>query len=678
MPSAPSQPELPMAEPRGKPDESFDIVPEGTPWESGFNWKTVWASLFVGFVMLPGAIYLGLVTGQGMAGASEWVTIILFLEILKRAFIRLKTQEIIIIYWVAGGLMAMGVKLGTGAVLFGGPFANAIWDQYFIQSPQAQGIAEYIPDWLVPGLGSPALVDRDLLHAAWLKPIGVLVVVMVLMRVNSLSLGYVMFRLTSDLEKLPFPMAPVQAGGATALAETSGKQEGWRWRLFSIGAVGGLLWGTVYVVVPMLSGVFLTETIQILDIPFIDLTDKIKSILPAATLGIGTDLNHVLIGLVLPFWVVVGTFGASMLANFVVNPLLYSYGVLHTWEPGMTTIHTTISNSLDFWLSFSIGTALVVFGVGIVLTAKALIASSRSARAARAEGGQPRRPPEGRGDMRIVTALTWWAVSTLGFVALVWVLVPGFPWWITAVFGFVWTPISSYIGARMVGITGSAYGASIPYLREATFYLSGYQGAALWFAPIPIFDHGPMAATFRQLELTRTSFGSLVKLTLLTMVVMLVCSLIFWQAIWSLAPIPSSAYPFVQKMWPLDATYQAMWIKSTLPGGTSLITDIIRWPYIFTGVGFGGLFYASLAVLGAPTMLFYGFISGLGTFPHYAVPQFAGALLGRYYLRQRFGAKRWSAYAPILLAGYSCGMGLIGMTSVGVVLISKAVSQIVY
>jgi hypothetical protein len=427
----------------------------------------------------------------------------------------------------------------------------------------------------------------------------------------------------------------------------------------------------------MLSGVFLTETVQILDIPFIDFTDKIKSLLPAATLGIGTDLNHALIGLVLPYWVVVGTFAASLLANFIVNPVLYSYGVLHTWEPGMTTIHTTISNSLDFWLSFSIGTALVVFVVGIVLTTRALILSSRQHRAGRRDGNDAG-PPPGRGDVRIVTALSWWAVSTAGFVWLVWVLVPEFPWWITAVFGFVWSPISSYIGARMTGITGSAYGASIPYLREASFYLSGYQGAALWFAPIPIFDHGPMAATFRQLELTRTTFGSLVKLTLLTTVVMLVCSLLFWQAIWSLAPIPSSAYPFVQKMWPLDATYQAMWIKSTLPGGASLITDIIRWPYIFTGMGFGGVFYAALAVLRAPTMLFYGFISGLGTFPHYAVPQMLGAVLGRYYLSRRFGVKKWSAYAPILLAGYSCGMGLIGMTSVGVVLISKAVSQVVY
>jgi hypothetical protein len=656
-------------------EEQYQIVPEGTPYESGFNIKTVWASLFVGFIMLPGAIYLGLVTGQSMAGASEWVTIILFLEILKRAFIKLKTQEIIILYWVAGGLISIGVKLGTGAVLFGGPFAGPIWDQYFIQSPEAQGLAQYVPDWLVPPPGSEPLVERSFLHAAWIKPILVLVAVMILIKVNSLSLGYVMFRLTSDLEKLPFPMAPVQAGGATALAETSGKQEGWRWRVFSIGAFIGLLWGTVYVVVPTLSGVFLTQTIQILEIPFIDLTDKIKSVVPAAMLGIGTDLNHLLIGFVLPFWVVVGTFIAAFFSNFVANPILYHYGILHTWSPGMSTIPTKIANDLDFWLSFGIGTSLVVAGAGLVLTFRSILKSRRERGSRRSALPDP---PEGRGDMRIVPALGIWAVSTVLFVVLVYYLVPDFPWWITALFGFLWTPISSYIGARMIGLTGSPYGASIPYLKEASFYLSGYQGAAVWFAPLPIFDHGGMVPQFRQLELTRTTFGSIVKLSALTLVVMVVCSFIYWSAIWKLAPIPSAAYPFVQKMWPMHATFQAMWVKSTLPGGGSLIKEIIKWPYIFTGLGFGSAFYLLLAVTRAPTILFYGFIGGLGTFPHFAFPQFAGALLGRYYFRKRFGETRWRAYAPILLAGYSCGMGLIGMTAVGVVLISKAVSQIVY
>ena len=69
---------------------------------------------------------------------------------------------------------------------------------------------------------------------------------------------------------------------------------------------------------------------------------------------------------------------------------------------------------------------------------------------------------------------------------------------------------------------------------------------------------------------------------------------------------------------------------------------------------------------------------GFGTWPHFAIPQFVGAILGRRVFRRRFGAVKWRAYEPILLAGYSCGMGLIGMTSIAIALISKAVSQIVF
>ncbi|MCK5119949.1 MAG: peptide transporter, partial [Candidatus Latescibacteria bacterium] len=224
-------------------DRAYEIMPEEAPYEDGFNLRTVIAALFVGFIMLPGAIYLGLVTGQTMAGAAQWVTLILFIEIAKRSFVNLKTQEIILIYWVAGGLVMMGGKLGTGANLFGGPFGGKIWDQYLIQSPQADGLAQYIPSWLTPPRGSEALLDRSFFHRDWLVPIAVLVGYIGLFQINSLSLGYVLFRVTSDIERLQFPMAPVQAGGATALAETSGKKEGWRWRMFSIGSFIGIIWG---------------------------------------------------------------------------------------------------------------------------------------------------------------------------------------------------------------------------------------------------------------------------------------------------------------------------------------------------------------------------------------------------------------------------------------------------
>ena len=50
-------------------------------------------------------------------------------------------------------------------------------------------------------------------------------------------MSYALFRLNSDYERLPFPFAPVNAQGATALAETTQGAETWRWRVFSAGAM---------------------------------------------------------------------------------------------------------------------------------------------------------------------------------------------------------------------------------------------------------------------------------------------------------------------------------------------------------------------------------------------------------------------------------------------------------
>jgi hypothetical protein len=131
-------------------------------------------------------------------------------------------------------------------------------------------------------------------------------------------------------------------------------------------------------------------------------------------------------------------------------------------------------------------------------------------------------------------------------------------------------------------------------------------------------------------------------------------------------------------MWPMNAYFQCLWAKSTLPGGTSFISQVIDWHYIAAGAGIGGAIYALLTVLGAPVMLFYGAIVGLGQSGFMALPTFVGAMLGRYHFQRKLGRERWAAYAPILCAGYFCGFGLIGTTSVALALIGKAVSQVVY
>ena len=660
----------------------FQLLDPNAPFEEGFGWKTVWAMLFTGFVMLPGTIYMGLMTGRVIGGAESWVLIILFIEIAKRAFIKMKTQEIMILYWVAGSLTVIGGVLGTAAVFFGGPFGGMIWDQYLIQSPQAAAIAEHIPRWKMPPKDSPAFLARTFMHADWVKPIMVFFVATFCLTVTRISLGYVMFRITSDVEKLPFPLAPVAAGGATALAETSQKREGWRWRVFSIGSIIGLLFGTLYIGVPAITGVILIKPVQISPIPFADFTPTVKNVLPATPLALAVSLGPVLAGFVLPFWVLVGGFCSNMFMTFIGYPLvLYRLGILTNWSPGMGYIPTVVCNSLNFTLSFSIGLAVVVAVLGL---SNAIRAARGAKKSGDLRGLSLENLPKGRGDIRISAAIGIWLASLSLQTGLVVFLFRNDPWvwWILGIclfFGGLWTPFFSYINARMIGITGGTGQVNFPYVREASFYLSGYEGVALWFAPIPMTNVGRFASTFKQLELTRTKFGSYVKMIAVGFILMWICSFLFWSLIWKLGPVPSEAYPYVQKIWPLNATFQALWAQSTMADkGITILGEIIKPGFILTGFVAGSALYAILHIVGGPTIFFYGVIAGLGMSGFWSAPQFLGALLGRYYFTKKFGKERWRSYAPVLLAGYGCGFGLVGMLCVGIALIAKSVSTTLF
>jgi hypothetical protein len=79
-----------------------------------------------------------------------------------------------------------------------------------------------------------------------------------------------------------------------------------------------------------------------------------------------------------------------------------------------------------------------------------------------------------------------------------------------------------------------------------------------------------------------------------------------------------------------------------------------------------------------PVLLFYGLVRGMdGSVPDFILPQFIGALLGRYYFARKFGAN-WPQYRVVFFAGYSCGIGLISMFSLGLVIMSKSVIQSFY
>ena len=294
-----------------------------THFEDGFSGKTIVGALFVGLIMLPGALYLGLVAGQGLGPAAEWVTIVLFAEIMRRSFLPMKRQEIYILYYVAASLTH--ITLGDKG-LSGGPFGSLIWNQYFITSPPASVIARDIPGWVVPPPGSAALQNRTFFDMAWLYPILLLILTEAMGRLNWISAGYVLFRVTSDVERLPFPMAPVAASGATALAEAASKEESWRWRVFSIGSMIGLIFGFFYIAIPIFTSVVFNKAFTLIPIPFFDLTTNTESILPAALTGVSGDLTKILTGFVLPYPIVQGSLVGSIVCRVLMAPVLQKAG----------------------------------------------------------------------------------------------------------------------------------------------------------------------------------------------------------------------------------------------------------------------------------------------------------------------------------------------------------------
>jgi hypothetical protein len=655
--------------------ESYEIVDRQAPFEDGFNWKTIAAALFVCLFMMPSSILISWSTGTGL-GAASWVTVILFVEISKRALVKLKTQEVLLIYWISSGLVGAG------------PFGSWIWNQFLIQSPQAASIREWLPAWLAPSpdVFPEVYSGRTFFHAAWLLPLGIMLVTSILGMIHNLSSGYILYRLVNDIEKLPFPMAKVHALGATALAESSQGKETWRWRMFSAGAMAGMLWGAIYIGIPVVGGLFWDPPPMLIQIPFWDFTSTLTELgLCAVPLALSVDFFAFMAGWIIPWENVLGVFIGTLI-TFIAFPIMYSYGLLPHWENGFGALATGMTNGIDFGISFGIGIALLVAVAGIASTIRHV---RRSLREAANSGGtgdsQPAKLPPGRGDISLWLAVAIWVASTLAMMGASWLMLNyslrpgevGISMVILFLMGFVYSPLVQYVNARMTGMMGGG-SVGLPYLKEATVYLSGARGARVWFAPLMVDSGDAGVETFKQLELTRTKFGSYIKMACCSIVILFIFSFIYCSILWNMGPIPSSAFPYIQRFWPYQAIGQVMWVKTTLPaepGVESIFSAFLHPQLIVAGVGVGALAMLLLRLLRAPAMLFYGLVFALGSQSFVtAIPMFLGAVLGRYVIRRRVGEEKWSAYAPLIMAGFGAGMGLAGLFAVGFALMWKAAS----
>jgi len=684
----------------GSEPSRADLLDRG-PYQDGFSMRTVVGALFVALVMMPGGIYMGLVAGQSLGAAAQWVTIILFAELARRSFTHLSRQEVFVLFYVASGIAAVTL---VHVALSGGPFAIPIWHQYLKQAPEISTIADKIPEWVVPPAGSPGLTGRNLADKAWwyttktgwLSPAILIAAGYVLGRMAFFGLGYLVFRLTSDVERLPFPLAPIAAEGATALAETTerdttgGKRKkSWRRNVFSAGASMGIIFGGIYVLFPVVTGLFLAKPIMLLPIPFKDLTPNFEGILPASLISISFDAGLVLAGLILPFALTAGMFTAVILTSVIGGPILLRLGAFEHWQPGNGLLVNQMILSFDFWMSVSLGLAGAILILGLCSMAKVFYKRAKPDKAAGGkEGGQedpeawresdPNEPPyrtpsRERGDFPTWVAVALFVLAISGFCWICHVLVPDFPLWIIVLFGFIWTPIHSYISARLIGLAGRPLGT--PFLRETVFIVSGYKKVDIWFAPIPLRDEGFAAVRFREMELTRTKFTSLIKAELLMLPVIFASSFLFWWVFWRLNQVPSAAFPYAARLWPIAAR-QAYLIFTANSSQQPLLLQALNPTTIIGSCGVGLALYGLLGWLGLPVIFFYGLIGGVGAPLHAGLSMMIGALTGRFYFQKKFGKEKWRRYVPVAVAGFSCGMGLAGMTAVALSLIAQCVRKL--
>jgi hypothetical protein len=648
-----------------------DLVRPAGIFEEGFNWKAVLGAIFVGLVMLPATMYMALVIGEtNISQAGKWVTVILFLEMAKRARTALKPAEIFILFAMAGALAASTTQ-------------NFFFRQFLVQSEAARsfGMGDLFPTWFAPS--DPDVLDqRSFLMKEWLIPLVLLFVTSVVHKLDTLVLGYGLFRVASDVEKLPFPMAPLGAAGVTALCENQAEKQGWRWRVFSIGTAMGLILGGLYAAIPVLTSTFLKEPFQLFPIPWFETSTKTQDFMPAVATGLSFDFNHFFLGMALPFFGVLGAF-IGVVVTMVANPLLYHAGFLPSWKKGMSTVQIMFANQIDFYLSFGIGLGLAVAAIGFWQCFQSL--------RERKQGNPLDTPGAGaqavvinknRGDIRPYLIVIVYVLSSLFYIGICgWLLDWDFRGShllaVLLFFAFVYTPLMSYVTARLEGLAGQVL--DIPFVKEAAFIFSGYKGIEIWLLPIPLANYGAGdVVNYRVAELVGCSFRSIWKLAIFTTPLIFILSVVYGQFIWSLAPIPSAIYPYAQELWDLQARNQCLVWSSTISGFSPFMASL-KPGIIALGGGMGLLTYGALASFGLPILLVYGVVKGLGqSIPQTLITELGGALFGRYVMAQRFGADRWRNYAPVLLAGYGCGSGLIMMFSVGVKFLSAAVFQLPY
>jgi len=598
-------------------------------------------------------IYMGLSGGFFIALAPVYITLILFTEIARLTGRPIRREEAFIIYYVSQSLI-------FPALIWCGPPSGFIFRAFFKESQIIQmyidpktGLAlpKAIPDWYAPPIEAHALESRTFLNPYWIMPIAITLLSIILTTIAEIAIALIAAQLYIDVEKLPFPTAPIEASGILTLSERKAKNL----RIFSVCCMGALLYSIMLYAVPGVThsilGVSITSFQVILDANY-----YLHRVLPGASLAFYLDLYTYAVGMILPKNVVISTLIGSFALYFFGNaialqlPLEVFKEWQREWVPTMATSLCFQRSVLWIWTSFLLGAGLAVSLITFIRGRKYFITAFKGLSKLSAGAKEA-------GYLPLWLVLTMFIIGSGGSAILYKMLVPDFPAWILILISVLWPFLSGIVATRAYAETG--YSFYVGQLGRAVIVGSGYRGIDAWLAPLYVgggISIGQAtvgsAVSFlggiKVAYLTGTKPKSFLKAFIIALPLSLLFGFFFTELFWKMAPIPSFVFPATVYSWPFNAIQNSFFMTE--------IPRIYKPPLIILG-------FIVMLVLGLVEMVkpipgfsLMGLLTGFGQPIYVALALFFGWLIGSY-LERRLG-EDWRRYRPVAIAGIAAGTGL--------------------
>jgi hypothetical protein len=616
---------------------------EETGFRSGLTWRVVAALVAAALFFVPINLYLNLVTGGSVATAALYVIAILVTELARMGAKPLSSSEVFLLY------------AGTGVTVASlTPYYWLVYRAFFVNSPftfafsiDGLPLPYLVPDWLAPPYGSPAYALRTLFNPAWAKPMAVATLFFALTVAADVGLGILLSYVMVEVEKLRFPFAYVDG----ALIEVLTERRSEHVRAFLAGFYPGLMYGALLYAGQAFG-------VQILPLPWFDLTWFTEKYVPGALVGLATDPGFIALGMMLDLpvagFMALGSCLVWILFNYVftVNPAFFPVWAREYYK-GMTLAIIYQRSFQRVWIS-------PFFGVALGMAAAITVALRRSiVRAFRLIA----KPAEAGAFPSLKLAAAMFLAGSLGSVVVYSFLVPGIPLYVTLATSLALSFFLAVVVSRAVGELG--FFPALPWPWQAIVYFTPYKGYAgwVWSPYISTGVQGSMCQAVKVAYLTRTKPFDYFKVYVLGQALNAVVGLLAMDMLWRLAPIPSSAYPNSLVFWPMFATNDALFATRQITLDPKVIGVSALASFALMAVS------PLLAKVGLPSAV--PLLSGLFIIPPYALAILVGSAIGHLVGKRMLG-ERWSSLRPMIAAGLLAGVGIFVGVGIALLLVARA------